>query len=259
MGEAYAVPCDTKLNVSLAFGDMEYPIHPADLVTPAEMNNSEVVCIGAILSLTNGVGGIGDFQLGDVVMRNTYTLFDYGNWSRPGDTQPFVQLLNLTNADQAWSEFDSMQTKRIDEYFAANFNLSSFTHLDSETQTSTAMTSSAAISNIVSTTPLIQQASSVSMTSSSSRAAPSPTSKDLAAGALSHNEADNPGNLNDLIRNSYIVIGLVAFVLVFLIVVLVTSLVKKKVPRARTWENKEMAQPLNDQETFSGPSGRYSD
>ena len=32
-----------------------------------------------------------DFQFGDVILRNMYTLFGYGNWTRPGNTQPYLQ------------------------------------------------------------------------------------------------------------------------------------------------------------------------
>ena len=38
---------------------MEYPIHPIDLVTPAAMNNSELICIGAVAPIDEGTKGTG--------------------------------------------------------------------------------------------------------------------------------------------------------------------------------------------------------
>ncbi|KAH8110150.1 hypothetical protein DFH11DRAFT_810620 [Phellopilus nigrolimitatus] len=35
---AYQIPCDTRLNVSFVFGDMEYPVHPIDSVIAAVSN-----------------------------------------------------------------------------------------------------------------------------------------------------------------------------------------------------------------------------
>lgn len=92
----------------------DYPIHPVDLITPVGTNETDVICGGAFIAASEhtSIGGtllvlacevdtyelvrFLDFQFGDVVLRNLYTLFDFGNWSRANDSGPFIQLLNVS-------------------------------------------------------------------------------------------------------------------------------------------------------------------
>jgi hypothetical protein len=62
-GNGYAIPCDSKINVSLVFGcvtflsrtsklshvpfrEKEYPIHPIDVVFPTAVENDTLLCEG---------------------------------------------------------------------------------------------------------------------------------------------------------------------------------------------------------------------
>ena len=56
-----------------------------------------------------------DFILGDSFLKNTYTSFDYGDWTPDNRTAgvPFVQLLATTNITAARAEFDSVRGKEV--------------------------------------------------------------------------------------------------------------------------------------------------
>lgn len=36
-----------------------------------------------------------DVILGDTFLRNTYALYNFGNWTRPGDSGPYIQVLGV--------------------------------------------------------------------------------------------------------------------------------------------------------------------
>lgn len=38
--------------------------------------------------------------LGDMFLRNVYSLYDFGNWTEAGDAGPFMQLLSVRKDDQ---------------------------------------------------------------------------------------------------------------------------------------------------------------
>ncbi|KAI0784375.1 aspartic peptidase domain-containing protein [Abortiporus biennis] len=174
----YQLPCDTKLNVSMVFAGKEYPIHPLDLtaVTSSEDGKS-TICINT-LSYADTSDTRQDMILGDSFMRNVYSLFDFGNFTTSSDGNPFMQLLSLTNKDQAWSEFDSLNEKRIKQWSA---HMLDSTNKDTETN--------AVAGNAASTD-------------------------------ASTSTADSP-DLHTLLRNSYIIIGLLAATIVLLFVVAV--------------------------------------
>ncbi|KDQ58028.1 hypothetical protein JAAARDRAFT_193505 [Jaapia argillacea MUCL 33604] len=110
----YIVPCDTKLNVSFVFGKDEYPLNPMDIFNVVDVSDSgELTCAGAF-----GVEDLSDVDivLGDTFLRNVYALFDFGRWATSGTGDPFVQLLSVTNQAQAWNDFDSANTVRLNSY-----------------------------------------------------------------------------------------------------------------------------------------------
>ncbi|CAL1701692.1 unnamed protein product [Somion occarium] len=264
----YVVPCDTKLNVSLVAGDIEYPIHPVDLVSPIALNGSDPLCVGGFMA-TDENTAIGDFQFGDVVLRNLYTLFDYGNWSRAGDGQPFIQILSLTDADKAFAEFDTMQSARVEQFLAANSDDSSTSASSVSTSTSseTAVDTSSATTTASSLSPASPVATStIPLTSVASTSVPPTTvsalatstgvgnSKDFAAGAVSDNNSISSTDLNNLIRNSYIVIGLLGFAIVLLIGVVVMTSMRMMAPRGGRY--KPIIPPVDD---HASTPYRYSD
>ena len=104
----------------LFFRNQTYPIHPIDLVVIADQGEnprtdaSDFICIGAFSYLDPGSTDIGehtlcqpyvradicadfaeDIILGDTFMRNVYTLYNFGNWTRAQDESPYIQLLSV--------------------------------------------------------------------------------------------------------------------------------------------------------------------
>ncbi|KAG2140974.1 aspartic peptidase domain-containing protein [Suillus bovinus] len=79
----YALPCDTVPTVSITLGGKSFPLS-AETLIHGPVDSSGTICIGAI----HGSDEVEDqWILGDVFMRNVYTVFDVGN-SRVG----FVEL-----------------------------------------------------------------------------------------------------------------------------------------------------------------------
>ncbi|TCD63153.1 hypothetical protein EIP91_005881 [Steccherinum ochraceum] len=110
------------MNVSVIFGGKNFPLHPIDLTVIASTTPAEpIVCINTITYQPEDTANV-DFTLGDTFMRNVYTLYDFGSWSKaaspPGKKKgaPFMQLLSVTDADQAWAEFDALNAARIAQF-----------------------------------------------------------------------------------------------------------------------------------------------
>jgi len=105
------MPCDTSVNISMVWGGNVYPVHPIDSVIVWGIDdNGDPFCAGAFTSSSGS--GI-DFLLGDTFLRNVLTVFDFGYLASVGGTAPFVQLLSVTDADQAWAEYDSLNNVRL--------------------------------------------------------------------------------------------------------------------------------------------------
>ncbi|KAH9915321.1 aspartic peptidase domain-containing protein [Fomitopsis serialis] len=126
----YKLPCQSKVNISLVFGGIAYPIHPIDAVLPDIGDNGVVTCMAAFEAADDGL-----MLLGDTFMRNVYTLFNFGDTltQREGDEPAHIQLLSITDPDQAWSEYQQLNAKRIAELeydkFAKEFQVASSTAL----------------------------------------------------------------------------------------------------------------------------------
>ncbi|GJE93429.1 A1 family peptidase [Phanerochaete sordida] len=87
----YYVPCDTKLNISIVFaGSHLYPMHPLDVINPDHVENGSLMCTGSFEYEANYTGI--DFLLGDSFMRNVYSLFEFGSWTKPGAAEPHMKL-----------------------------------------------------------------------------------------------------------------------------------------------------------------------
>ncbi|KAH9948706.1 aspartic peptidase domain-containing protein [Amylocystis lapponica] len=87
--QSYILPCDTRLNISMVFGENTYPINPMD-ATYVLYENNITTCVGAFSYTTGKL----DFILGDTFMRNVYSLFDFGHWTEGGKGLPFMQILS---------------------------------------------------------------------------------------------------------------------------------------------------------------------
>ncbi|THG98974.1 hypothetical protein EW026_g3293 [Hermanssonia centrifuga] len=113
---SYTMPCDSKINVSIIFGEQTFPIHPIDIVVVpdpgenARTDANNTLCIGAFSYLESEDL---DILLGDTFLRNAYVVYNFGNWTRADDGLPSMQIMSTTNETQAWAEFDSLNSARL--------------------------------------------------------------------------------------------------------------------------------------------------
>ena len=171
-----------------------------------------------------------------------------------------------------------MQEARLKDFvdfFLANADNST----DSDTTTSSDNSTSAIVDIKTTQVPITSaQATAISSVSNASPTAPAATNspnpttssvqreasatsnaKDLAVGALGDNDSTSSADYNDLIRNSYIIIGLLALVILLLIGVVVATMMRKMAPSGKNHKYKAIIPPVDEREVYSGPSGRYSD
>jgi len=117
---SYVFACESVLDVSVVFGQETIFIHPIDLATPVEiMADGTAFCAGSFR--VNDGSGV-DFILGDSFLRNAYSLFFFGEWTNSGTGTPYMQVLSITDPNQAFSEFASLNTQRIQDFIAQNSN-----------------------------------------------------------------------------------------------------------------------------------------
>ncbi|KAF8604674.1 acid protease, partial [Ceratobasidium sp. AG-I] len=118
----YVVPCLAETKLTFYIGGRTIPIHPLDLtyVTTAELDRKNyTICINAFQPFTSEAGGgLTDLILGDAFLRNTYTVYDFGNIANGTSGQPnqnpFVKLLPLTDPTQASADFQTARKAYLD-------------------------------------------------------------------------------------------------------------------------------------------------
>ncbi|EIN04256.1 acid protease [Punctularia strigosozonata HHB-11173 SS5] len=110
--EWWTIPCDQYLNISFKFGGVTYPIHPLDLNSDSsDLRAGATNCVGPFQPIGSGAFSIiGDYDmiLGMGFLRNTYSLFDFGDFvstSSNDRSDPFVQLLPITDPSTAKADF----------------------------------------------------------------------------------------------------------------------------------------------------------
>ncbi|KAJ7161151.1 aspartic peptidase domain-containing protein [Mycena filopes] len=106
--DAWIIPCNTAIDVHLVFGGQNFTVHPLDLTTLGYYigpdGKNYTVCTGNI----DNIGAASGRQalLGQVFLRNVYTVFGYGN-----DTVgPHAQLLSQTNRTEAGADFSAVRS-----------------------------------------------------------------------------------------------------------------------------------------------------
>ncbi|EIN04390.1 acid protease [Punctularia strigosozonata HHB-11173 SS5] len=119
VNNSWALPCNQSLNVTIGFGGHAYPIHPLDLNTkllpPFDRDGVEY-CFGLFQPIQpnalDALAGTADMILGMGFLRNVYALFDYGDFvddSSNDRVEPYVQLLPITNLEEATIEFNNLR------------------------------------------------------------------------------------------------------------------------------------------------------
>ncbi|KAH7914358.1 aspartic peptidase domain-containing protein [Hygrophoropsis aurantiaca] len=101
----WVVPCSAEIDMALQFDNQIFPINPLD-VTPQSSTDSST-CLGSFIPQSVSVGaGQFDWLIGDNVLRSVYALYDFGDFDSSGQMgNPYVQMLPLTNPDQASIDF----------------------------------------------------------------------------------------------------------------------------------------------------------
>ncbi|TFK40751.1 aspartic peptidase domain-containing protein [Crucibulum laeve] len=125
VGGTWIVPCDQEVNVTFLFSGKEYRIHPLDMTMEPHLIGLESIknskgersCIGTFQPFSYSRDIINyDMILGMSFMRNVYTLFDYGDFVLGFNTtkDPYIQLLSITNATEAHSDFVTVRLGGLD-------------------------------------------------------------------------------------------------------------------------------------------------
>ncbi|KAI9056706.1 acid protease [Trametes sanguinea] len=252
----YLVPCDTKINLTWSFNGVLYPMHPVDVLSFIfDDSDGTFGCLG---SISGGPNGFEDWLLGDSFLHNVYILYGYGDPN--GDLvakQPYMQLLSRTDPDKAWLEFDAMMLQAIiqaeDTYTSANGTTST-----PQALAFTGVRPSATLTEILTTPTGNAQATVTSSYTgiATATSAVGPNADLAVAGAASESDSDssNKVDLSGLTRNSYIILGLLAAVLVML---LVTVVLMVKANRANVGYRAVPATNLARGKQFGGEGESY--
>ncbi|CDO77859.1 hypothetical protein BN946_scf184668.g3 [Trametes cinnabarina] len=216
----YTVPCDTKINLTWSFNGVLYPMHPVDVVY-LSFNDTDGTfeCVGAV---SGGPTGVEDWLLGDAFLHNVYILYGYGGdpTGELAAKEPYMQLLSRTDAEEAWLEYESMMLQQIVASESSWSNAMRMTSTAAQAPVYTGARPTAILTEILST-PTGNSPSTYSDVASATFTASAITNAEFAAAADASPSSADKVDLSGLTRNSYIILGLLAAVLVLLVVTVV--------------------------------------
>ncbi|KAH7092841.1 acid protease [Auriculariales sp. MPI-PUGE-AT-0066] len=113
-------PCLSQTTVTFNLGGIEYPINPLDLTTPMQsaLKNDTIVTYCVNKFRTNKYTTEYDIVLGDPVLRNLFSVFDFGDIDSTGKVtgEPFVKLLSVTDAVKAAASFEASRKSELQLY-----------------------------------------------------------------------------------------------------------------------------------------------
>ncbi|CCO28110.1 hypothetical protein BN14_02102 [Rhizoctonia solani AG-1 IB] len=109
----WVVPCEEEVNLGLTIDGRRFPVHPLDISSPSLSSNDNTTCYGTFIPLTFTVGaGEFDVLLGDIFLRNVYSLYDLGDFEDNQDMvmgNPYIKLLSITNGTASSQEFHKVR------------------------------------------------------------------------------------------------------------------------------------------------------
>ncbi|KAG0697806.1 aspartic peptidase domain-containing protein [Suillus ampliporus] len=113
----WITPCLSQANVSFSFGNDYFYINPLELTRPATFTDGGTqytVCVSAFRPQLSGTGSDMDFLLGDIFMRNVYSVFNFGNLKSSDDNKDAsIQFLSRSNKDQVYQDFQQQRTQNL--------------------------------------------------------------------------------------------------------------------------------------------------
>ncbi|KAG8776772.1 hypothetical protein FRC12_000699 [Ceratobasidium sp. 428] len=128
--EQYAVPCMAEGLLELIIANQTIPVHHLDLTNVSIITFPDGRNLTACLSYFDPAsyyGADNDLVLGDAFLRNVYAVYNYGNYNNTesglSHDTPFIQLLPLTNASAASSEFKDARAQAL-KFFPPEVNVS---------------------------------------------------------------------------------------------------------------------------------------
>ncbi|CUA69158.1 hypothetical protein RSOLAG22IIIB_03837 [Rhizoctonia solani] len=109
----WVVPCDQEINLGLTIGGRRFPIHPLDIASPSLSSSDNTTCYGTFIpqSFSAGAGEF-DILLGDMFLRNVYSVYDLGDFEDDQGTvmgNPYIKLLSITNGTTSSKEFHKVR------------------------------------------------------------------------------------------------------------------------------------------------------
>ncbi|KAF8155032.1 aspartic peptidase domain-containing protein [Mycena galopus ATCC 62051] len=116
----WTVPCDTTSILSIEIGGQQFPIHPLDL--SIVLPGSPPVCQSSFILAAPGFPF--DSLFGDTIMRNLYSLFNFGdNVAKAPTEDATMQFLSVTNATAAQADVANVRMARLSgqQYMSAGF------------------------------------------------------------------------------------------------------------------------------------------
>ncbi|KAF6742036.1 aspartic peptidase domain-containing protein [Ephemerocybe angulata] len=110
----WILPCNTTTVVEFTFSGQKYPIHPLDLSTMSKevavSGANHTACFSSIGGINNLGGNEFEASLGDIFLRNVYSVYDFGDG--PGG-EPYMQLLAQTNSSQAVAQVAEIRNRTM--------------------------------------------------------------------------------------------------------------------------------------------------
>ncbi|GJE99241.1 acid protease [Phanerochaete sordida] len=122
VNDTWFAPCYDSANISFTIGNLDYPLHPLDLsrahayssALPDGTETTFFLCTSTVTDANTLALNNVDIILGDVFLKNVLTSFNFGPQNResdqPGASGAFVQLLSLTDPEEAWLDFQLTQS-----------------------------------------------------------------------------------------------------------------------------------------------------
>ncbi|KAK7024739.1 Six-hairpin glycosidase [Favolaschia claudopus] len=111
--DAWVIPCDAAVSMSVLFGGQPYPMHPLDMTAVRTQKGPDGVnytyCVGTVTNGGSITSGARDAQFGASFMRNVYTSFNFGD----NITSPYIQFLSQTNEWEARQDFAHVRKTQL--------------------------------------------------------------------------------------------------------------------------------------------------